>query len=51
MPAQRTFLMHSEAVRETVKSLREHARECPNAPDVLTEEQIKAIEQQGHLIL
>ena len=50
-PPKRTFMMHDEAVRETVKSLREHARECPHAPDVLTEEQIKTIEQQGNLIL
>ncbi|MEI8140337.1 MAG: hypothetical protein WCI03_10775 [bacterium] len=50
-PPQRTFMMHDEAVRATVKDLREHAKECPGAPDVLSEEQIKAIENQGLLIL
>ena len=49
-PPKRTFLMHDEAVCLTVKGLREHARECPDAPDVLSEEQIKAIEKQGSLI-
>ncbi|MEI8351110.1 MAG: hypothetical protein WCG36_02240 [bacterium] len=46
-----TYMMRSEAVEATVKSLRQHAKECPDAPDVLTEEQIKVIEQTGALLL
>jgi hypothetical protein len=42
--------MHDEAVRATVKGLRERVKECPDAPDVLSEEQIKAIEKEGALI-
>ena len=44
-------MMRSEAVEATVKSLRQHAKECPDAPDVLTEEQIQVIEQTGTLLL
>lgn len=44
-------LMHDEAVQATVQSLREHAQENPEAPDALTEEQIKAIEAARALIL
>jgi hypothetical protein len=50
LPPPRTFLMHDEAVRATVKGLRERVKECPDAPDVLSEEQIKAIEKEGSLI-
>lgn len=46
-----TYMMHSQAVEATVKSLRQHAKECPDAPDVLTEEQIKVIEETGTLLL
>jgi len=50
-PPPRVFMMHDEAVRATVESLRQHAKECPDAPDVLSEEQIRDIERQGTLIL
>jgi hypothetical protein len=47
----RTIMMRDEAVRVTVESLRQHARECPDAPDALSEEEIKDIERQRALIL
>ncbi|MEI6148675.1 MAG: hypothetical protein WCS01_06230 [bacterium] len=50
-PVPRKVVMHDEAVQATVKSLREHARECPDAPDALSEEQIKDIERRRALIL
>jgi hypothetical protein len=50
-PLPRAFIMHDEAVRLTVEELRKRAIECPDAPDVLSEEQIKAIERDGALLL
>ncbi len=47
----RVILMHDEAVRATVEGLRQHAKECPGAPDVLSDDQIRAIEREGMLIL
>jgi hypothetical protein len=44
-------MMHYEAVHATMESLRKHSRENPDAPDALSEEQIKALEKQGALIL
>ena len=43
-------LSHYEMVRETVQGLRDHARQDPHAPDVLTEAQIKAIEARGAVL-
>lgn len=50
-PTPRVFIMHDDAVRMTVEELRKRAIECPDAPDVLSEEQIKAIEKDGALLL
>ena len=46
---ERTF-SHNEAARATVENMRRHAREDPYAADVLSEERIKAIEEQGLLV-
>ncbi len=48
-PAERA-IPHYEAVRMTVENLREHARRDPNAPDVLSEARIKAIQARGAVI-
>ena len=48
-PEERT-LSHYDAVRMTVRDLREHARRDSKAPDALSEERIKAIEARGAVI-
>ena len=43
-------LPQEEAVKITVDALRQNAKNDPNAPDVLSEERIRAIEARGALI-
>lgn len=48
---ERKVVMHADEVQATVDSLRQHAKESPEAPDALSEEEIRAIEEKGVLIL
>ena len=47
--AERT-IPHDVAVQAAVRDLRRHSREDPAAPDALSEERIKAIEEKGLLV-
>ena len=50
-PAPTRTMMLDDAVRATTRSLRQHSLESPDAPDALSEERIKALEQQRALLL
>jgi hypothetical protein len=50
-PPERKIIMHADAVQATVESLRQHSKDNPEAPDALSEERIKAIEEDRALIL